>query len=366
MRDLGIWELTAYEGEELFRALASGPRLRILRLLSEREMNINELGQALGSNIPAVSKHVQVLEGAGLVISEYMAGTQGTQKRCRLRQRRLVVSLEEARAPSIQSEEMEMPVGLYGLVHPGGPTCGLASPEGYIGHADEPQSFLLPDRCRAGMLWMSEGFVEYVFPNKVPTSVDIWKAELQMEICSECPDFDNDFPSDITVWFNGVEIGTWTSPGDLGGRRGRLNPPWWNDHGTQYGALKVFSVSDEGAFVDGLPASDVTIAQAKVVPHQPVTVRIGVKPDARHRGGFNLFGRSFGNYQQDLILRLHYLPKSESKRSESAAARESQGPTGILKTHSEVRNFATLAPIPTSRVDDSTALGITPGWFDCR
>ena len=37
-----------------------------------------------------------------------------------------------------------------------------------------------------------------------------------------------------------------------------------------------------------------------------VAVRIGVKPDAAHVGGINLFGRKFGNYPQDLILRIGY------------------------------------------------------------
>jgi predicted transcriptional regulator len=37
-------------------------------------------------------------------------------------------------------------------------------------------------------------------------------------------------------------------------------------------------------------------------------VRLGVKPDALHVGGLNLFGRSFGNYPQDLTLRLEYMP----------------------------------------------------------
>lgn len=316
-----ILEMSAYEGEDLFRALASGTRLRILRLLNEREMNINELGQALEVNLPTVSKHVQALEAAGLIASEYMAGTQGTQKRCRLRHRRLVLSFEEDSKPNDQIEELEMPVGMFSLVHPSSP-CGLVAPDGFIGLADEPQAFLVPERFRAGMLWMADGFVEYVFPNKLPTSVDIWKAEVQMEVCSECPDFNNDYPSDITVWVNGVEIGTWTSPGDFGGKRGRLNPAWWNDHGTQFGALKVFSVGPEGSFVDGLPASKATIRDAMVVPHQPVTVRIGVKPDARHPGGFNLFGRSFGNYQQDLLLRLHYVPRTDVKRPVPAASRE--------------------------------------------
>lgn len=312
------WELDAFTSVEVFKALSSETRLSILKLLSERELNINEMGKHLDVNLPTVSKHVQALEQAGLVVSEYMAGTQGTQKRCRLKCRRLVVSLEESPIPKEQYEEVSMPVGLYTLVNPGGPTCGIASAAAIINLADEPQSFLYPERYSAQLIWMSEGFVEYVFPNSLPTSVDIWKAELQLEICSECPDYNNDYPSDITVWMNGVEVGTWTSPGDFGGRRGRLNPEWWNDHGTQFGALKTFSVSKDGCFVDGLPSGNTTTKGAMILPHQPITVRIGIKPEAMHQGGFNLFGRAFGNYQQDLILRLHYIPRLDDRRAQKA------------------------------------------------
>ena len=35
---------------------------------------------------------------------------------------------------------------------------------------------------------------------------------------------------------------------------------------------------------------------------------IEVKPDARHPGGVNIFGRGFGNYDQDIILRLTTAP----------------------------------------------------------
>ena len=35
-------------------------------------------------------------------------------------------------------------------------------------------------------------------------------------------------------------------------------------------------------------------------------MRIGVRADAENVGGLNLFGRGFGNYPQDLGLRLEY------------------------------------------------------------
>lgn len=320
-----ILEQHGLQSEEIFKALASDTRLKIIDLLAERPRNINELRQALGIAPPSVSKHVQILEQAGLVISEYMSGEQGTQKRCRLRYDRLIISLEPLLAPEGQIEETEMPIGMYTFAHPT-ITCGLASREKTIGFYDEPQAFLLPERSQAQILWMAEGFVEYVFPNTVPTTMEISRVELATEICSESPDYNNDYPSDISVCLNGVQIGTWTSPGDMGGRRGRLNPAWWNDHDTQYGFLKVWSVDDTGSYIDGTVLSDTVIGDIMVAPRQPVTVRIGVNPDAEHVGGFNLFGRGFGNYEQDLTLRLHYKPKSAIRKSEHPAASSSQRP----------------------------------------
>ncbi len=67
--DIASWEIGAYDHEEMFKALASPTRLAILKLLSERELNINELGRSLDVNLPTVSKHVQALELAGLIAS---------------------------------------------------------------------------------------------------------------------------------------------------------------------------------------------------------------------------------------------------------------------------------------------------------
>jgi predicted transcriptional regulator len=37
-------------------------------------------------------------------------------------------------------------------------------------------------------------------------------------------------------------------------------------------------------------------------------MRIEVKRDARHPGGLNIFGRGFGNYDQDIVLRVTTTP----------------------------------------------------------
>lgn len=319
IRDLNLWDERSVEA---FKALGSEPRVAILRLLAKGECNINELGAQLGLSQPTVTKHIQVLETAGLVESEYRPGAQGMQKRCRLAVSRLMVSLENAVESDDRIEEVSMPIGLYTLAHPKG-TCGLASRQKMIGFLDKPLSFYDPERATAQILWMADGFVEYTFPNDLPTSMRVTRLELAMEVCSEAPDFNPDWPSDITVWVNGVEVGTWTSPGDFGGKRGLLNPEWWSDHMTQHGLLKIWSVDEEGASVDGTRVSSMTLDRLLIEPQCSVTVRIGIKPDAEHAGGFNLFGAGFGNYAQDLVLRMHYVSKSPAAaRPGSAAARD--------------------------------------------
>lgn len=315
-----ILELQPDEAVEICKALALESRMTILQLLAKGDMNINEIGVALGVSQPTVTKHIQQLEQAGLVVSEYMPGLQGMQKRCRLRYSRMIVAFEPAEPAEQNIEEISMPIGLYTLANPSG-TCGLANRTKFIGFLDKPQSFYDPERSSAEILWMANGFVEYTFPNDLPTSMEVSKLELSMEICSEAPDYNLDYPSDITVWINGVETGTWTCPGDFGGKRGLLTPDWWVEHMTQFGLLKIWSVTDDGTYVDGNKVSDVNLSRLLLTPQQLLTIRLGIKPDAVHQGGLNLFGKGFGNYAQDMLLRLHYARKrTVDPRTEAAVA----------------------------------------------
>ena len=275
-------------------------------MLVAGDRNINEICLQLNLSQPTVSKHIQVLEQVGLIESQYMPGTQGMQKRCRIRYGQMLVAFESKGEVEARVEEVSMPVGLYSNAHVV-PQCGLANREKMIGFLDQPQTFLDPERASAQILWMADGFVEYIFPNTLPASVDVLRLEFIVEACSEAPDYDHDWPSDITLWVNDQEVGTWTCPGDFGAKRGALNPGWWIDHMSQYGSLKIWSIDREGSSLDGNPLSDVNLAAAGVRPNEPVKIRLGIKEDARNRGGFNLFGKGFGNYAQDLILRLHYV-----------------------------------------------------------
>ena len=53
---------------ETFAALANSTRRAILARLAEGEANVNELAAPFDLTLPAISKHLKVLERAGLVI----------------------------------------------------------------------------------------------------------------------------------------------------------------------------------------------------------------------------------------------------------------------------------------------------------
>jgi DNA-binding transcriptional ArsR family regulator len=52
---------------ETFAALASSTRRAILTRLAEGEATVNELAEPFAMTLPAISKHIKVLERAGLV-----------------------------------------------------------------------------------------------------------------------------------------------------------------------------------------------------------------------------------------------------------------------------------------------------------
>jgi predicted transcriptional regulator len=108
-----------------------------------------------------------------------------------------------------------------------------------------------------------------------------------------------------------VEIGTWTSPGDYGDKRGVYTPHWWKLKGSQYGKLKTWAISDSGSFIDGIRISDVTIGDLRLDERHSIRMRIGIREEARHPGGVNIFGRGFGNYDQDIVMRLTTLPPTK-------------------------------------------------------
>lgn len=291
---------------DVVRGLASAARVSILKLLTDRGgMNVNEIAKVLELPQSSVSSNIQILEDAGLIRSETQRAKKGSQKICFARYDEiLLIFKKEQKTLNANDIQVSMPLGLYTNCSVTAP-CGICSPEGIIGYLDVPDTFLDPDRMKAALLWFTSGFVEYQFPNNAKLNgSEIESVEFSMELSSEVPGTHADWPSDITLSVNGTELGSWTSPGDFGDKRGVYTPAWWKLAGSQYGMLKSWTVSKEGTFVDGVKISNVNLSQLELGAHRSIRLRIEVKPDARYPGGVNIFGRGFGNYNQDIVLRL--------------------------------------------------------------
>jgi predicted transcriptional regulator len=297
---------------KVLRALASDLRIKILDRLQSKQLNVNDIARELDIPQSTAATNVMTLENAGLIESRNAKGVKGGQKICSAVYKEILFTFPSAKKDESNSIEVEMPVGLF-TSYEVLPPCGMCSREGIIGYLDVPDNFLSPDRVKACLVWFEKGFVEYKFPNNaLYTNKPLLRVELVMELSSEVPGTNKKWLSDITVWINEVEIGLWTSPGDFGDRRGKFTPSFWKLEGSQYGLQKTFSVNNEGAFVDGMKISDVALKNLNVLDHHSLRVRIGVKPNAQHIGGLNIFGKGFGNYDNDIILRLIFEPAENS------------------------------------------------------
>jgi len=300
-----ILNLTLEEAIEVCKAIGNEHRMKILRILSEGPHNVNELAEKLNLPFSTTAVNVKKLEELKLISTELIPG-RGTQKVNTKLYDRIVINLfPEEDVKTENSIVIDMPIGEYVdcIVEP---SCGLVGNNDYIGIQDEPRSFYEPEKAKAQLLFFRMGYVEYRFPNRIPYGRKAKELEFSAEICSEAPYHKIDWPSDITVWINGVEIGTWTCPGDFGGKRGFLTPEWWSINYTQFGLLKNWKVNGDGAYIDGMKLSDIKINDLNIEDKPFVSFRIGVKQDAENVGGLNLFGAKFGNYEQGLIMKLTY------------------------------------------------------------
>lgn len=80
---------------ELFKILSVDKRIEIIELLKKQPMSVNVLAEALGITQSAVSQHLRVLKGAGLVEADrqgywiYYSLNRDALEKCRQRLNRI-------------------------------------------------------------------------------------------------------------------------------------------------------------------------------------------------------------------------------------------------------------------------------------
>ena len=96
---------------------------------------------------------------------------------------------------------------------------------------------------------------------------------------------------------------TTTLPGDFGGRRGKFSPIYWSINSTQYGILKNIEINEKGVYENNvLVSTDIKFDDLNLYAGNAVQLRLEIKEDAVHRGGINIFGKNFGDYNQAIVM----------------------------------------------------------------
>ncbi|MBR2381212.1 MAG: ArsR family transcriptional regulator [Clostridia bacterium] len=291
---------------DVIYALNAQARRNIMSLLRSSSYSVVELARLLKLPISTVSFHLNILSKAGLVSVVVKKNTRGNAK---------IVSrnVDHILLDFISDEEdvksghfsQEIPLGSFSDAQVRA-SCGMANENSIIIADDLPGVFFSPERYGAQIIWFSKGYLEYKIPNYMIKDKKLNSITFSMELCSEAPNYRNDWESDITFWINGVEVATYVSPGDFGGRRGRLNPDWWSDYSTQYGIIKNLSITEKAVFLDENRVSTRNIQSLGIQGGDYITFRIGIKDNARHQGGINLFGEKFGDFSQGLVFMADY------------------------------------------------------------
>lgn len=289
----------------LGRALSSPIRIEVLRLINKKPYLLSQLANKLDIQLSSMAVHMKILEEAKLVTVEYSA-----KKKARLKwytyapAKFLVVQTRDLYNSNDLDESTVIPIAIGDYIDAEfDEYCGFASEtECLMNHARHDA--FCADRHKAQILWnRNSGFVTYGIPNTYAQKDGLFDISFSLEICSETSGYNNSFPSDITFWINEKELYTWTCPGDFGDQYGKYTPSWWFPESTKYGLLVNLSVRNNGVyFNESLVNKQISLADLQLDKGQKTTFKVGVKQNAYHCGGFNLFGEKFGNYAQSIVF----------------------------------------------------------------
>lgn len=295
------------DGIQIHKALGSEIRVSILELmLANTSINLNDIAKELNLTNGALTQHIKKLEDVGLIALTKPQDGKNNNKIYKVVYDRLLTEIRIEKGEK-NVYQAEVKPGLYSdfEVYP---TCGLASAESVIGDYDDPRYFKDPNHVFAEMVWFAKGYIEYILPSIIPQKQKIDQISISAELASEAPGSNDFYPSDIYFSINGTELGYWTSPGDFGNIRGRYTPEWWSITSNQYGLLKTLVINHQGTFIDAIPLSSVTIDDLNLTSDSIIRFRISVPETAEHLGGLTIYGKNFGNFDQDIKLAITYSP----------------------------------------------------------
>lgn len=295
------------KGIDVLKTLSSQTRVDIISILSRSPSSVTKVAKELALSKAIVSRHFRLLEDSRIIkLIDTESFSDNRRKEFTLAVDHIEIDFPKKLHLPFKEIESEIKLGFFSDFHVT-PTCGIASPKTPIGELDDPRSFVSNNRIDASLLWFSEsGYVEYIVPNELPKSSRLELLELSLEISSEFPESNNNWPSDISFYINDILIGTWTAPGNYSDVRGALTPTWWENHLSQYGVLKHIRITHKDTGIDGKHASPINLDDLNLDKSPFIKVKISVDSNSIHKGGLTIFGDSFGNHPQNILLRYYY------------------------------------------------------------
>ena len=289
----------------IYKALASEVRLDILRYIGSGKRSIGEIAGHIGLSNAITTRHVQQMEDAGLLDSERGTGIDRNKKLVFLKVDNIHIAFPEKVYSGLNLHATDLKIGHF-TDFKAAPTCGLTTVNEIVGgKLDDPRSFMDSLRVDAALLWLCDGYVEYKIPNLMESNETPELLEFSFELASEFPISQNVWPSDISFYVNGIKAANHTLPGNFSDIRGRYTPAWWDDSLSQYGVLTFLRIYKDHTAVNGHINTQINLSDLHLNDSPFISLRLAVDPDAENKGGLTIFGKGYGNYDQNILVKFY-------------------------------------------------------------
>ena len=296
------------EIEKKSKALASNLRIKILKQLFEKPLSISEIATMNNLDMTNAIFHLKILENAGYVLLKEITRNKRNVKFCYLNFTKFSIDFDnKIQTNQINKFVQSMPIGMYVDAE----FYDFARMANNIERlAFNPNNVFGNFRFNVGLIWTNGGKLTYAFNNDFCLTNVVKELVFSLEICSEAPGYRHDWKSDITFSVNDKEILTYTAPGDYGDKPGKLNPSWWSLGSTQYGDLIKIKIDNVGVYLNDILVNSIyTLNDLNLKRNNKILFKLETKKDAVNYNGFNLFGKTWGNYEQDIVLEALLEPK---------------------------------------------------------
>lgn len=291
------------------KALSHPLRIKILHQLLKAPRSVGELAKLNGLTNSTVLFHLQILEKATLAICKTKPNKKGKTLVFYINFNEIKIKTSTSANTPEKVETQSIGVGNY----------IYCKPLQYIRFATDERFIVFdnidaynPVRFDAKLICIDNGEICYAFSNAFAQKGTVDKIEFSLELSSESTYFCNDWKSEIIFAVCGVDVAVYLSPGDFGGERGKLTPIWWDDRYSQYGLLVTLEIKTDGVYLNGKKANDkINVSTLPLMQSDKLTFSVRTDKTRKYAGGFNIFGKTFGNYAQDILFKAYYTPHDE-------------------------------------------------------